>query len=89
MAAVPKAVAAGHITPSDEAEIGKVIDIYVRTYRTAELDERVVLVVQLSDAELMRVAMGGHPTESFPPLTRLAIFSTTGSRSPFAAHARM
>ena len=89
MAAVPKAVAAGHITPSDEAEIGKVIDIYVRTYRTAELDERVVLVEQLSDAELMRVAVGGHPTESFPPLTRLAIFSTTGSRSPFAAHARM
>ena len=60
MAAVTKAVAAGHITPSEAAEIAKVIDVYVKAYQTAELDDRVARVEQLSDAELMRVAMGGH-----------------------------
>jgi hypothetical protein len=57
MAAVTKAVAAGHITPSEAAEIAKVIDAYVKAYHAAELDERVARVQQLSDAELMRIAM--------------------------------
>ena len=60
MAAVTKAVAAGDVTPNEAAEIGKVIDVYVKAYQTAELDDRVARVEQLSDAELMRVAMGGH-----------------------------
>jgi hypothetical protein len=60
MAAVTKAVAAGNITPSEAAEVAKVIDAYVRAYQTAELDERVACVRQLSDAELMRIAMGGN-----------------------------
>jgi len=47
MAAVTKAVAAGHITPSEAAEIAKVIDAYVKAYQTAELDERVARVEQL------------------------------------------
>jgi hypothetical protein len=32
MASVVSAVATGHITPSEAAEIGKVIDAYVRAY---------------------------------------------------------
>ena len=56
MAAVTKAVATGNITPSEATEIAKVIDAYVKAYQTAELDERVALVHQLSDAELMRIA---------------------------------
>ena len=40
-AAVAQAAAAGHLTPSEAAEIGKVIDTYVRAYQTAELNDRV------------------------------------------------
>jgi hypothetical protein len=59
MAGITKAVAAGHITPGEASEIGKLIDTYVRAYQTAEQDDRVVHVEQLSDAELMRIAAGG------------------------------
>ena len=62
-AAVAEAVAAGHITPSEAAEIGKVIEIYVKAYQTAELNDRVTLQ-QLSDEELMRIIRKG---ESTPP----------------------
>jgi hypothetical protein len=34
------AVAAGEITPTDAAEVGKLIDCYVKAYETAELAER-------------------------------------------------
>ena len=34
------AVAAGELTPADAAEIGKLIDSYVKAYETAELAER-------------------------------------------------
>jgi hypothetical protein len=71
MAAVTQAVATGHITPGEAAEIGKVIDAYVRAYQTAELDERVARVEQLSDAELMRIAMGGHSADTVTPVSRL------------------
>ena len=37
-AAIAQAVAAGQITPSEAAEIGKVIEIYVKAYETAELE---------------------------------------------------
>ena len=34
------AVAAGEMTPADAAELGKLIDSYVKAYETAELTER-------------------------------------------------
>lgn len=46
------------------------IDAYVKAYQTAELDDRVARVEQLSDAELMRIAMGGH-TDTVAPAFRL------------------
>jgi hypothetical protein len=72
MASVTKAVAAGHITPNEAAEIAKVIDAYVKAYQTAELDDRVARVEQLSDAELMRIALGGR-TDIVEPVSRLLI----------------
>jgi hypothetical protein len=63
-AAVAQAVAAGHVTPSEAAEIAKVVDVYVRAYQTAELDDRTARVEQLSDGELMRIIRKG---ESTPP----------------------
>ena len=63
-------MANGHITPSEAVEIAKVIDAYVRTYQAAELDERLVLE-QLTDAELMRIALGVQETEIVTPVSRL------------------
>ena len=63
-AAIAQAVAAGHITPSEAAEIGKVVDVYVRAYQTADLSDRVACVEQMTDEELMRVIRKG---ESTPP----------------------
>jgi Family of unknown function (DUF5681) len=71
MAAVAAAVATGQITPGKAAELGKVIDSYVRAYQTAELDERVARVEQLSDTDLMRIAMGGQAAETVTPVSRL------------------
>jgi hypothetical protein len=64
--AVAKAVAAGDVTPNEGSEFAKVIDTYVKAFHTAELDERVARVEQLSDAELTRIAMGGHPQNPSP-----------------------
>ena len=63
-AAVAEAVAAGQLTPSEAAELGKVIEIYIKAYQTAELDDRTARVEQLSDEELMRIIRKG---ESPPP----------------------
>ena len=71
MAAVARAVANGHITPSEAVEIAKVIDAYVRTYQAAELDERLARPEQLTDAELMRIALGVQETEIVTPVSRL------------------
>jgi hypothetical protein len=71
MVAVAKAVAAGDITPNEASEFAKVIDTYVKAFHTAELDERVARMEQLSDAELMRIAMGGQPAEPVTPVSRL------------------
>src|SRR6516164_1131707 len=65
-AAVAQAVAAGHLTPSEAAEIGKVIEIYVKAYQTAELNDRIARVEELSDEELMRIIRNGSG-ESTPP----------------------
>jgi hypothetical protein len=61
VAAIAEAVAAGHVTPSEAAEIAKVVDVYVRAYQTAELNDRVTLQ-QLSDEELMRIIRKGEST---------------------------
>jgi len=63
-AAIAEAVAAGHVTPSEAAEIAKVVDVYVRAYQTADLSDRVACVEQMTDEELMRVIRKG---ESTPP----------------------
>jgi hypothetical protein len=65
-AAVVEAVAASNITPGEAAELGKVIEIYVKAYQTAELDDRTVRVEQLSDEELTRIIRDGS-SESTPP----------------------
>jgi hypothetical protein len=66
-AAVVEAVAAGHVTPSEAAEIAKVVDVYVRAYQTAELDDRIALE-QMTDEELMRIITNGSPENTKPRL---------------------
>jgi hypothetical protein len=67
----------GKMTPGEGADIGKVVDAYARAYQTAELDERVARVEQLSDAELMRIAMGSRQTDvtSAPQFPKLLILN--------------
>ena len=65
-AAVANAVAAGNLTPTEAVEFGKVIEIYVKAYERAELDDRNVRLEQLSDEELMRIIRNGSG-ESTPP----------------------
>jgi hypothetical protein len=66
--AVARAVAAGQLTPSEAAEIGKVIEIYVKAYQTAELDDRSPRLEQMSDEELMRIIRNGSGENSAPRL---------------------
>jgi hypothetical protein len=40
-----------------------VVDAYVRAYQTAELDDRIARVGQLSEAVLMRMAMGSQQAD--------------------------
>ena len=54
-AAVMAAVSHGDITLSEAAEIGKLIDIYVKAYQTAELEEQLKPVEMMTNAELMRI----------------------------------
>src|SRR6516225_7334249 len=65
-AAIAQAVAAGQLTPSEAAELGKVIEIYVKAYQTAELNDRVACVKQMTDEELLRIIQNGSG-ESTPP----------------------
>ena len=53
-------------TPTEAVEFGKVIEIYVRAYQVAELDDRVARVEELSDEELTRIIRNGSG-ESTPP----------------------
>jgi hypothetical protein len=64
--AVAKAVAAGDVTPTEASEFAEVIDTYVKAFNTAELDERVARMEQLSDVELMRITVGGQAAETAP-----------------------
>jgi hypothetical protein len=63
MAAVARAVGMGDITPNEAAEFAKVVAAYTTAFQTAELDERVARVEQLTDAELMRIAIGSQQTD--------------------------
>jgi hypothetical protein len=63
-AAIAQAVATGQLTPSEAAELGKVIEIYIRAYQTAELNDRSVPINQMTDEELTRIIRSG---ESTPP----------------------
>ena len=65
-AAIAEAVAAGHVTPSEAAELAKVVDVYVRAYQTAELSDRVACVEQMTDEELQRIIRNGS-SENTPP----------------------
>jgi len=52
------------------------IDTYLKAYETAELDERVARVEQLTDAELMPIATGGHATEAPSTQPKLLILNS-------------
>jgi hypothetical protein len=65
-AAAAAAVSNGDITLSEATEVAKLIDAYVRAYKAAELDDRMAPIRQWSDAELLRIAMGGHQTDGTP-----------------------
>jgi len=46
------------------AEVAKLIENYVRTYKVAEVDDRVGPLRQMTNAELMRIiATAGQPAE--------------------------
>jgi hypothetical protein len=72
-AAVAEAVAAGHLTPSEAAEIGKVIEIYVKAYQTAELVDRTVPVTQMTDEELLRIIQNGSTENTTPRLLTIGL----------------
>jgi hypothetical protein len=65
-AAVAEAVAAGRVTPAEAVEFAKVIDVYVRAYQTAVLNDRIAPLEQMTDAELMRIVRNGS-SENTPP----------------------
>lgn len=71
MVTVAKAVAAGDVTTNEASEFAKVIETYVKAFYVAELAEWVARVEQLSDAELMRIAMGGQAAETVTSVSRL------------------
>jgi hypothetical protein len=48
VSSVLAAVATGEITPTDAAEVGKLIDSYVKAYETAELAERLERLERMS-----------------------------------------
>jgi len=64
MAAVIAAVGAGRVTPSEGAEVSKMMDAFVKAYQAAELNDQSVPINQMSDEELTRIIRSG---ESTPP----------------------
>jgi hypothetical protein len=71
MVTVAKAVAAGDVTPN-EASIRQG-DRHLREGISCRRTGRVARVEQLSDAELMRIAMGGQAAETVTSVSRLLI----------------
>jgi Family of unknown function (DUF5681) len=76
MAAVARAVANGDVTPNEAAEFAKVVAAYTTAFQTAELNDRVALR-QLTDAELMRIAIGSQQTDvtSAPQSPKLLVLN--------------
>jgi hypothetical protein len=54
-AAVIAAVSDG-LTLSEAAEIGKLIDCFVKAYQVAELNDRIATARQMSDGQLLHIA---------------------------------
>jgi hypothetical protein len=71
MAAVIAAVGAGHVTPGEGAEVSKMMDAFVKAYQTAELDDRVERVEQMTDEELLRIIRNGSGED--PPRRLITI----------------
>jgi len=69
ISAIAAAVTSGDITPSEASEMAKLIDSYVKAFQTVELEGRLARVEQLTDAELLRIAMGGHTAPTPRQLT--------------------
>jgi hypothetical protein len=67
-AAVTAAVSNGDITLGEAAEVAKLIDSFVRSYKTAELDNQIARAEQLSDAELLRIVRNGTSENTTPRL---------------------
>jgi len=65
-AAVAASVSVGDITLGEAAEVAKLIDSYVRAHNAAELDDRMASIKRLTDAELMRIALGRRETQDEP-----------------------
>ena len=72
-ASVAEAVAGGDLTPAEGVEIAKVVDVYVRAYQTAKLNDRVERVEQMTDTELMRIIRNGSDENIMPPLLTIGV----------------
>jgi hypothetical protein len=68
MAAVIAAVGAGRVTPSEGAEVSKMMDAFVKAYQSAELVDRTVPINQMTDEELLRIIQNGSTENTTPRL---------------------
>jgi hypothetical protein len=67
MSSVMNAVAAGQLTPSEAAELSKVVACTVKSFEAAESADSLVSIEQLSDEQLLRIAAGGRAPEMIGP----------------------
>jgi hypothetical protein len=67
-AAVLAAVSKGDITLGEASEIGKLIDCFMKAYRTAELDAGGARIEQLTDEELLMLLADARAREAAPAL---------------------
>jgi hypothetical protein len=67
MSSVMSAVAAGQLTPTDAAELSKVVACTVKSFEAAEFADSLVPLGQLTDEELLRIAAGGSAPEIIGP----------------------
>ena len=56
----------GDITLSEAAEIGKLIDCFVKAYRTTELDAGGARIEKLTDEELLKLLADARAREAAP-----------------------
>jgi hypothetical protein len=67
MFSVMNAVAAGQLTPADASELSKVVACTVKSFEAAEFADSLVPLDQLTDAQLLRIAVGGSAPEMIGP----------------------